>query len=94
MLEGEGNQSSSIRQDPVKEHQLLISGPQVRSLYDSPIQSTTYVVPAQTLFSIKPVLDLFLEFGRVRFSVLQQRVLSFLTRRGTASHAPMVKQLI
>jgi len=37
--------------------------PQVRSLYGPPIQSTTEVVPAQTPFPIKPVLDLFLEIG-------------------------------
>ncbi|MEJ2232007.1 MAG: hypothetical protein P8X46_12605, partial [Nitrospirales bacterium] len=43
----------------------------------------TYVVPAQTLFSIKPVLGLFLEIGRLRCPVLHQRGLSFLTIRGS-----------
>jgi hypothetical protein len=56
--------------------------PQVRSLHGPPIQSTTYVVPAQTLFPIKPVLDLFLEIGRLRFPVFHQRALSFFTIRG------------
>jgi hypothetical protein len=55
--------------------------PQVRSLHGPPIQSTTYVVPAQTPFPIKPVLDLFLEIGRLRFPVFHQRVLSFLNLR-------------
>ena len=42
---------------------LLISGPQVRSLYGPPMESSTYTFPAQTPFSIKPVLNLFQEIG-------------------------------
>ena len=56
---------------------LLISGPQVRSLYGPPITSSTYVVPAQSPFPIKPVLDQFSEVGRRRFSVFQHRRWSF-----------------
>ena len=59
----------------------LISGPQVRSLYDPPYFSSAYGVPAQTLFSKKPVIDLFLEIWRVRFPVFQQRGWSILTIR-------------
>jgi hypothetical protein len=56
---------------------LFISGPQVRPLYGQPIKSMAYVVLAKTLFSIKPVLDLFSEVGRVCFPLFQQRGLSF-----------------
>jgi len=50
-------------------------------MYGPPIKSTNYVVPAQTLFFKKPVLDLFLEIGRLHFLVFNQRGWSFLTIR-------------
>ena len=63
---------SFARMDLTISRLLLISGPQVRSLYGPPINWSTYVIPAQTPLAIKPVLDLFSEVGRLHFPHISQ----------------------